>query len=90
MAQHIHRLFRSTVQDAEADIISSGTTYYFHVTNGRQYRDEIGKVFPSHQEAVAHAAVVARELACDGDWNGFVVSVTDADGAVIARVPAEK
>ena len=90
MAQHIRRLFRSTVQDAEAGIISNGTRYYFHVTNGRQYRDEIGKVFPSHQEAVAYPAVVAGELARDGDWNGFVVSVTDADGAVIARVPVEK
>jgi hypothetical protein len=31
MAQQIHRLFRSTVQDAETAIISNGTTYYFHV-----------------------------------------------------------
>jgi hypothetical protein len=89
MAQQIHRLRRSTVQGAEAAIISNGTTYYFHVTNGRQYRDEIGKAFPSYKEAVAHAAVVAEELAHDGDWDEFVISVTDKDGAVIARVPVE-
>jgi hypothetical protein len=69
---------------------STGTTYYFHVTNGRKYLDEIGKVFPSHQEAMAYATVVAGELAQDGDWDGFVVSVTDENGGIIARVPVGK
>jgi hypothetical protein len=67
MARHIRRLFRATVQDTDANISFKGMTYYFHVTNGREYRDESGEAFPSHQEAVAHAAVVAAELARDCD-----------------------
>jgi hypothetical protein len=61
--------------------------YYFHVRNGKDYPDETGKVFQSQQEALAHAAILAAELAQDGNWDGFVVSVTDADGSVIAQVP---
>ena len=70
--------------------LPTAATYYFHVRNGKDYPDETGKVFQSQQEAVAHAAILAAELAQDGDWDGFVVSVTDADGSFIAQVPVAK
>jgi hypothetical protein len=85
--RHIDRLFGPT---PESNIIATGGTYYFHVRNGKDYPDETGKVFRSQQEALAHAAILAAELAQDGDWDGFVVSVTDADGSVIAQVPVAK
>jgi hypothetical protein len=81
--RHIDRLFGLTPDETESNIMR----YYFHVRNGKDYPDETGKVFQSQQEALAHAAIFAAELAQDGDWDGFVVSVTDADGSVIAQVP---
>ena len=39
--------------------------YYFHLRNGQQYPDEVGKVFSSPEAAIAHAALVASELAQD-------------------------
>jgi len=88
--RHIDRLFGPTPGETESNIIANGEAYYFHVRNGKDYPDETGKVFQSQQEALAHAAILAAELAQDGDWDGFVVSVTDADGSVIAQVPVAK
>jgi hypothetical protein len=85
--RHIDRLFGPTPDET---VSANEETYYFHVRNGQDYPDETGKVFQSQQEALAHAAVLAAELAQDGDWDGFVVSVTDADGRVIAQVPVAK
>jgi len=85
--RHIDRLFGLMPDETESSIIANGGRYYFHVRNGKDYPDETGKVFQSQQEALAHAAILATELAQDGDWDGFVVSVTDADGSVIAQVP---
>jgi hypothetical protein len=61
--------------------------YYFHVGNGKQYMDETGSVFSAPEGAIAHARVLAAELAQDGDWGGFVISVTDAGGRVLAQIP---
>jgi hypothetical protein len=55
--------------------------------NGKQYPDEIGNAFASDQEAVAHAAVLATELAQDRDWDGFMIVVVDANDRIVARVP---
>ena len=64
-------------------------SYYFHLSNGQQYPDEVGKVFSNPKGAIAHAALVASELAQDEGWGGFVVAVTDEQGNVLARVPVE-
>jgi hypothetical protein len=88
--RHIGRLFGSQPGETESDMISDGATYYFHVRNGKQYPDEAGRILPSRQEAVAHAAVLAAELAQDGDWDGFMIAVTDADGRIIAKIPVRK
>jgi hypothetical protein len=60
--------------------------YYFHVVNGKRYPDETGTVLSCHQEAVEYAAVVAAELAQDGNWEDFMVLVTDAGGRAIAQI----
>jgi hypothetical protein len=65
----------------------AGSKYYFHVRGGRHYPDESGRAFSSQREAIAHASVVAGELAQDGGWKGFAIFVTDEDGTVIAQVP---
>jgi hypothetical protein len=88
--RHMAHLFNPKRGETESDVIADGAIYYFHVRNGKQYLDETGKVFPSQQGAVAHAAVIAAELAQDGDWDGFVISVADAEGRVIAQVPVTK
>lgn len=61
--------------------------FYFHINNGSRYPDEMGSVFSSADNAAAHAAVVAQELAQDESWSGFFVVVTDGRGREIGRVP---
>jgi hypothetical protein len=61
--------------------------YYFHVRNGRQYPDETGRVFPTHNEAIAYASVLAAELREDRDWDDFVISITDDGGGMVAEIP---
>jgi len=84
-SRHIGDL--SGPDEAQSDLIVDGATYYFHVTNGKKYPDETGKVFSSDQAAVTHAAVLAAELARDEDWDGFMISVTDVEGRSIAKIP---
>ena len=89
--RHIDRLFGLTPAETESDMIADGGRYYFHVRNGKDYPDEDREnSFSPSQEAVAHAAVFAAELAQDGDWDGFMISVTDADGRIIARDPRDQ
>lgn len=64
-----------------------GVRYYFHVRNGRHYPDQIGKVFSSVEEAVAHGAIVAAEIAQDRDWDGYMVAVAETGGRIVAEVP---
>jgi hypothetical protein len=66
--------------------------YFFHVSNGNDFNDQVGKDevgyrFSDPEDAKAHAAVVARELAEDDDWDGYRVLVIDEHGNEIARVP---
>lgn len=63
--------------------------YFFHVSNCDTYKDEVGRRFSGPDDAKAHAAVVARELAQDDDWNDYSVVVIDEHGTEIARVPTE-
>jgi hypothetical protein len=62
--------------------------YFFHVVGGdREYRDDSGLRFDSSQDAAAHAAKIAAELAQDGDqYGGFAVAVTDEDDRELKRV----
>jgi hypothetical protein len=62
--------------------------YFFHVVRGdRKYRDDNGLCFDSSQDAAAHAAKIAAELAQEGDqYLGFAVAVTDEDDRELQRV----
>ena len=66
--------------------------YLFHVMcDGYFYRDEVGQRFDYLDDAKAHAVVIARELAMDGDaYHGFAVCVIDDRGTEVARVPVGK
>jgi hypothetical protein len=57
--------------------------FYSHINNRSRYPDETG----SADNAAAHAAVVAQELAQDESWSGFFVVVTDGRGQEIGPVP---
>ena len=85
--RHIENFFGPAPDDTGAENVAEGTRYYFHVSNGKQYLDETGSVFSALKDAIAHARVLAAELALDGDWDGFVISVTNADGRVAAQIP---
>jgi hypothetical protein len=87
MSQRINHLFVPNADGNESETAAEATAYFFHVVNGKQYPDEIGKAFASDQEAVAHAALLATELAQDRDWDGFTIVVADGDDRIIARVP---
>jgi hypothetical protein len=59
---------------------------FFHVSNSDTFKDEVGRLFSGPEEAKAHAAVVARELAEDDGWAGYSVVIVDEYGTEIARV----
>jgi Domain of unknown function (DUF6894) len=49
--------------------------------------DETGEEFSTREEAIARASVLAAELTKEGDWSGYAITVTDEDGATVARLP---
>jgi hypothetical protein len=51
------------------------------------HSDETGRTFASAEDATAHAALLAGEFAQDGDWDGYMISVADAYGPIVAEVP---
>jgi hypothetical protein len=62
--------------------------YFFHVSNHTTYKDEVGRSFSGVGIAIAHATVIARELAIEAEhYVGFSVSVTDEHEHEVARVP---
>ena len=63
--------------------------YFFHVLDGlKTITDETGTVLSGPEAARLQAAVIATELAQDGDhYQGFVVCAIDEQGNEIARVP---
>ena len=71
-------------------MVTDGSRFYFHICNGRRYPDNTGSAFASAQEAVAHASVLAAELAQDDSWEGFSISVMDEQGREIARVAVRR
>jgi hypothetical protein len=58
-------------------MVTDGSRFYFHICNGRRYPDNTGSAFASAQEAVAHASVLAAELAQGDSWEEFSISVMD-------------
>jgi hypothetical protein len=63
--------------------------YFFHVMSDHTaYKDEVGRSFSIVEIAIAHATVIAREIAIEGEnYVGFSVCVTDDQGNEVARVP---
>jgi CRP/FNR family cyclic AMP-dependent transcriptional regulator len=62
--------------------------YFFHVTgDASRLQDEVGRSCSGAEDAKAHAAVVADELAEDAGWEGFSVLVLDENGSEVARLP---
>jgi hypothetical protein len=41
----------------------------------------------TREEAVVRASVVAAELTKEGQWSGYAMTVTDEEGATVARLP---
>jgi hypothetical protein len=78
------------VDAPRAGMVTGGSRFYFHIRNGRRYPDDTGSAFASAQDAVAHASVLAAELAQDDSWEGFSISVTDEPGREIARVAVRR
>jgi hypothetical protein len=62
--------------------------YFFHVVGSDgKFRDENGQTFDTLQDAAAHAAKIAGELAQDGDqYRGFAVSVTNENDHELERI----
>lgn len=56
----------------------------------KAYPNETGVVLANVEEAIAYGRRVATELAEERRWEGYVIVVTDANGAEIARIPIGK
>jgi hypothetical protein len=63
--RHLENLFGAERDENHTKITTEGARYYLHVTKGERYPDEIGQVFSTREEAIAHASAVATELAQD-------------------------
>lgn len=63
--------------------------YFFNLSDGETVlKDETGDQLAGAVEAMAQAAVLARELADDdGQWHDHSVVVLDEDGVKIGTVP---
>jgi hypothetical protein len=59
------------------------TRFFFHVTNGNAFKDEVGQDY-SLESARAHAAQIATDLAKEPSYEGFAVVVTDEHGNEVA------
>jgi hypothetical protein len=68
------------------EVLAAGSRFYFHIVNGSRYPDETGSVFSTTDDAVAHAFVLAQELAQDDSWHGSSILVTNDRGQEITRV----
>jgi hypothetical protein len=62
--------------------------YFFHVVgDGSSYNDDDGMEFPTNEDAAARGAALAQEMAYDGSLDGFWISITNALGDEIGRIP---
>ena len=86
--RHIERLSsRSDAFDeSHTEVLAGQNRFYFDIENGNRYPDKTGSVFSTPDDAVAHAFVIAQELAQDGSWQGSSIAVTDNRGQEIACV----
>jgi hypothetical protein len=64
--------------------------FFFHVTNGSTFKDEVGGDDSSLEASRAHAARIASDLSTDDDYKGFAVTVTDESGNEVAHVSIGK
>ena len=87
MLRQMERLFGSTQSKPSPKVSACRIRYYFHLGNGGQFLDETGEEFSTRKEAIARASVLAAELAKEGDWSGYTITVADEDGATVARLP---
>lgn len=81
--------FQLAARNKTSKISAERTRYYFNVRNGRQYPHEMGRTFASAEDATAHTAQLAK-LAQDGDWDGYMISVANAYGRIVAEIPVRK
>jgi len=86
--RHIERLSsRSDAFDeSHTEVLAGQNRFYFDIENGNRYPDKTGSVFSTPDDAVAHAFVIAQELAQDGSWHGSSIVVTDDRGQEITCV----
>lgn len=73
------------------------TRYFFHAMRSTHdartkiaYPDETGVVLSDVEGAIAYGRRVATELAGEPRWEGYVIAITDVNGAEIARIPIAK
>jgi hypothetical protein len=64
--------------------------FFFHITNGITFKDEVGEDYSSLEEAMAEAAKIATDLAEDRDYDRYAVLVTDEHGNEVARVQSAR
>jgi hypothetical protein len=60
--------------------------YFFHIANGKTFKDDLGELFVSTVEAMAHAADIANALGEEAGLRGCSVVVEDENGTEIGRV----
>ena len=85
--KQVENLSGLTLDKIHREKPTSGTRFYFHVTNGRKYPDKTGTIFSSREQAIGHAWKIGAELGRDKVWDGFTISMADEEGHVIARIP---
>jgi uncharacterized protein DUF6894 len=64
--------------------------YFFNLTNGDSFADEVGEDFDRVEAARGHATAVARELLHNQPPDALVgrsISVVDERGVVVFKVP---
>jgi uncharacterized protein DUF6894 len=49
----------------------------------------VGRRFSDPKDVMAHATVVATELAEDDDWEPYAIAVIDEHGTEIGRLPVQ-
>jgi hypothetical protein len=87
MLRQMERLFGSAQSKPNPKVSARRIRYYFHASNGGQFLDETGEEFSTRDEAIARASVLAAEPTKERDWSGYAITVTDEDGATVARLP---
>lgn len=65
--------------------------YWFHIIcQGQPYPDSSGHSFDTPDDALAHAATIARELALDSTYEGCAVRVLDERGGEVGLLRVGK